>query len=108
MFQVALDVLPVQASSVPCERVFSSSKETDTLRRSNLSPAVFEVPQILKFSLRQERLNFTGNWLSREEELVALDIPPDTINVLMTEGRLDQLFELINEAQRCAMPLHSS
>ena len=31
LFKVALNILPVQASAVPCERVFSSSKETCTL-----------------------------------------------------------------------------
>jgi hypothetical protein len=31
LFWVAMDVLPAQASSVPCERAFSSSKETCAL-----------------------------------------------------------------------------
>ncbi|KAF5346326.1 hypothetical protein D9758_011523 [Tetrapyrgos nigripes] len=34
IFQLALDVIPVQASAVPCERAFSSSKETDADQRS--------------------------------------------------------------------------
>jgi hypothetical protein len=33
---MALDVLPCQASSVPCERLFSSSKQVATERRSRL------------------------------------------------------------------------
>jgi hypothetical protein len=40
IFRVILDVLLVQASAVPCERVFSSGKETDALHRRNLSPIV--------------------------------------------------------------------
>ena len=48
IFRIALDILPAQASAVPCERVFSSSKETDTLQRANLSPDVMERLQILK------------------------------------------------------------
>ncbi|PPR07616.1 hypothetical protein CVT24_004169 [Panaeolus cyanescens] len=36
LFKLALNVLPIQASAVPSERVFSSSKETDTLRCANL------------------------------------------------------------------------
>lgn len=40
IYRVALDILPVQASSVPCKRVFSSIKETDTLWQSHLSPAL--------------------------------------------------------------------
>ncbi|EKM59823.1 uncharacterized protein PHACADRAFT_192197 [Phanerochaete carnosa HHB-10118-sp] len=31
IYHVTLDILPVQASAVLCERVFSSSKEMDTL-----------------------------------------------------------------------------
>ena len=42
MFCVALDILPVQASAVSCERVFSSSKETCAMRRSCLSPVLME------------------------------------------------------------------
>jgi hypothetical protein len=37
LFRVAMDVLPAQASTVPSERVFSSSKETCTARRASLS-----------------------------------------------------------------------
>ena len=30
LFAMAMDYLPIQASSVPCEHIFSSSSETDT------------------------------------------------------------------------------
>ncbi|KAG6825110.1 hypothetical protein H0H92_004672 [Tricholoma furcatifolium] len=70
LYRVELDVLPVQASSVPCERVFSSSKETDSLRRSQLSPLMMEMLQILKFSFREERLDFSNRWITLEEEMV--------------------------------------
>ncbi|OAX41987.1 hypothetical protein K503DRAFT_660821, partial [Rhizopogon vinicolor AM-OR11-026] len=56
LFHVATDVLPAQASSAPSERVLPSSKET--FRRANLSPPVLEVLQTLKFSYKQDRLNF--------------------------------------------------
>ncbi|KAJ6466077.1 hypothetical protein DFH09DRAFT_885237, partial [Mycena vulgaris] len=69
LFRVALDVLPVQASAVPCERVFSSSKETDALRRGNLSPPVMEMLQIPKFIYRGGRLSFADEWVATEEEL---------------------------------------
>ncbi|KZT22549.1 hypothetical protein NEOLEDRAFT_1020711, partial [Neolentinus lepideus HHB14362 ss-1] len=58
LYRVALDILPVQASAVPCERVFSSSGETDTSRRSRLSEFMFEVLQILKYLYHHERLEF--------------------------------------------------
>lgn len=47
-FSIALDYLPIQASSVPSERVFSSSAETDTAKRNRI-PALMEALQMLKF-----------------------------------------------------------
>ncbi|KEP44924.1 hAT family dimerization protein, partial [Rhizoctonia solani 123E] len=41
------DVLPVQASSVSSERVFSSSKNTCTLARNKLGADTVEMLQIL-------------------------------------------------------------
>jgi hypothetical protein len=57
-----MDYLPIQATSVPCERVFSSAKETDTAKRNKISPLLMEALQLLKFSLKKERLNFTAGW----------------------------------------------
>jgi hypothetical protein len=55
-----MDILPIQASSVPCERVFSSSKETVTARRNSLSPDIMEALQLLKYSSKQGRgISFT-------------------------------------------------
>ncbi|KZT21838.1 hATC-domain-containing protein, partial [Neolentinus lepideus HHB14362 ss-1] len=65
LYRVALDILPVQASAVPCERVFSSSGETDDARRSRLSVFMFEVLQILKYLYRHECLNFTADWVAK-------------------------------------------
>src|SRR5258707_14679993 len=62
LFGIALDYLPIQASSVPCERVFSSTKETDTLKCNRIHPVLMEALQTLKFSLKKERFNFTGGW----------------------------------------------
>jgi hypothetical protein len=53
-----MDYLPVQATSVPCEHVFSSAGETDTKKRNRLSPLLMEALQILKFIYKKERLNF--------------------------------------------------
>lgn len=52
---MAMDVLPIQASSVPCERVFSSSKETITPRRNRISAELMESLQLLKFSVKNGR-----------------------------------------------------
>jgi hypothetical protein len=52
---VAADYLPIQASAVPCERVFSELAETDTLRRNNIHPVLMEILQTLKFAIKQSR-----------------------------------------------------
>ena len=85
MYCVALDVLPAQASAVSCERMFSSSKETDTLRRNRLSPQVMEALQILKYYYKQEQLNFTSRLVAREEDY--------TIEGPLTEAAVDELWE---------------
>ncbi|TFK19561.1 hypothetical protein FA15DRAFT_551009, partial [Coprinopsis marcescibilis] len=69
VFNVALDVLPAQASAVPSERVFSSAKETDTLRRNGLSSMMMEVLQISKFDYKSERLDFRNEWVVQEDDL---------------------------------------
>jgi hypothetical protein len=62
LFAIALDYLPIQASSVPCERVFSSAKETNTVKHNRIHPVLMEALQTLKFSLKKERFNFTSGW----------------------------------------------
>src|SRR5229473_6615582 len=69
LFGIALDYLPIQASSVPCERVFLSAKETDTLKRNRIHPVLMEALQTLKFSLKKERFNFTGGWQTALSEM---------------------------------------
>ncbi|TRM59437.1 hypothetical protein BD626DRAFT_408910 [Schizophyllum amplum] len=67
-FRAAMDILPVQASAVPCERVFSSSKQTDDLKRGNLRPEMMEMLQILKYTVRQQELSFTEGLVATEED----------------------------------------
>jgi hypothetical protein len=55
LWKVVRDVLPAQATSVPCERVFSSSKQTCTALRNSLDPGIVEKLQILKFGIRDIR-----------------------------------------------------
>ena len=63
---MAMDYLPIQATSIPCEHVFSSAKETDTAKRNRISPVLMEALQLLKFSLKKERLNFMKGWSTSE------------------------------------------
>jgi len=73
LFHLAMDILPIQGSSVPCEHVFSSGKETTTDRRSCISPELMEALQLLKFSLRQGHpLDFTTG-TSWDDELAEVE-----------------------------------
>lgn len=69
-----MDIIPIQGSAVPCERVFSSAKETITARRSRISSELMEALQVLKFSIRKgQSLTFTAG-TSRFEELNELEV----------------------------------
>ena len=58
---------------MPCERVFSSSKETTRARRNRLKPNIMEATQILKFQARNMReLNFTEG-LEEKDEIAELE-----------------------------------
>lgn len=94
-----MDYLPIQASAVPCERVFSSSAETDTKRRNRTSPLVMESLQMLKFHLKKERLNFTANWMTVEKQMVDDDPDSDLLRALIEgdfQNGLDRILQTIS------------
>lgn len=100
LFHVALDVLPVQASAVPCERVFSSSKETCTLRRNRISSSLLEALQVLKYSYKQDRLDFMTGYLAKEEDYaIEGELTPAAIEELLTLGKVDELSDLIHNSK---------
>ena len=72
IFQLAMDIIPIQASSlsVPCERVFSSGKETMAPRQRHISPDLMEALQVLKYSICKgsSSLSFTEG-MSWEDEI---------------------------------------
>ena len=73
-----MDVLPIQGSSIPCERVFSSGKETTTAQRSRISPELMEALQLLKFSFRRGCfLDFTAG-SSWDDELAEMEAAHNT------------------------------
>jgi hypothetical protein len=83
IFRLAMDIIPIQASSVACERVFSSGKQTMTPRRSRISALLMEALQILKFAIRKDTkdssLKFTDmTWKEElmEFERLARSAPP--------------------------------
>ncbi|KAF5358783.1 hypothetical protein D9758_008530 [Tetrapyrgos nigripes] len=115
LFRLALDVLPVQASAVPCERAFSSSKETDADRRSRMSTVLVEVLQILKDFYRDDRLNFSAAWVAkpsemaeedvhgyctesdivRDDGLTTTDLGNDQLREMLMQGQVQDLLNLI-------------
>jgi hAT family C-terminal dimerisation region len=99
MYRVALDILPVQASSVACERAFSSSKETITMRRNRLSVELMEILQFLKYAYRQDRLNLMEGIISSEKDLLSAELPSvsvDDVRDLLVKGQINELIELLN------------
>ncbi|QRV97807.1 hAT family dimerization protein [Ceratobasidium sp. AG-Ba] len=62
LYQVAMGVLPIQASSVSSERAFSSSKMTCTRERSKISVDNMEHLQVLKHSLHRRRSDDQDNY----------------------------------------------
>ncbi|KIK82266.1 hypothetical protein PAXRUDRAFT_52007, partial [Paxillus rubicundulus Ve08.2h10] len=66
LFHVAMDILPAQASAVPLEQASLLSKETCTDHCNKLSPMMLEALQILKFTYKQEQLNFTMDLIAKE------------------------------------------
>jgi len=99
LFSMAMDYLPVQASAVPCERVFLSSTETDTKRRNHIGPLMMEALQMLKFHLKKSRLNFTEAWVTSENQMVYDDPDVDLlVNLLKGEFRndWDKIIQSIN------------
>jgi hypothetical protein len=80
---MAMDYLPIQATAVPCERVFSSSAETDTKRRNRISSPLMEALQMQKFQFKQERLDFMRDWMTEEKQLAKDDPDEDLLRTLI-------------------------
>lgn len=93
---MAMDYLPIQATSVPCERVFSSAKETDTAKRNRISPVLMEAIQLLKFSLKTERLNFMEGRITTEMAMNEAPMPTCNLDSLFVDDpdtAMDKILE---------------
>jgi hypothetical protein len=71
--RIALDILPAQASSVPCERVFSGSKQIATDRRSCLGATVFEELVIMKSAWGPDLYHMSAWNAAQTDEVVSFD-----------------------------------
>jgi len=70
--RMALDFLPCQASSVPCKRLFSASKQVATDQCARLGAQHFEELQLMKFAWRQNVVDIAA-WNSAQVEQVDLE-----------------------------------
>ncbi len=89
IFAIAMDYLPIQASLVPCERVFSSSAEMDMKWRNHINPDLMEVLQVLKFQLKKEHLNFMAGWSTKEKQMVDDNLEEDLLETLLESSSDD-------------------
>ncbi|KIL56314.1 hypothetical protein M378DRAFT_188580 [Amanita muscaria Koide BX008] len=101
LFSIAVDYLPIQASAVPCERVFSSAAETDTKRRNRIHPSLMEALQMYKFGLKSHRLDFMRGLLTSEEEMLeGPDDEPDHLanisSPMADQGDVDAMLSAID------------
>ena len=78
-----MDYLPIQASAIPCECIFSSSAEMDTKWRNCIGPLLMEALQMLKFHLKKSRLNFTEAWMTESMYMLENNLDKDLNNLAM-------------------------
>ena len=112
-FGIAMDYLPIQASAVPSERIFSSSAQTDTCRRNSIKPILMESLQMLKFGvwrvilviccikqctgLKKRRLDFTGGWVTAKSLMAEKeDVTEDLLGSFVGDDS-DSLFDTLME-----------
>jgi hypothetical protein len=81
-------VLACPGSSVPCERLFSSSKQVADDRRSRLGAKRFEELQLMKFAWRQT-ISDNAAWNSGLVEEVDMDAYKDLLAGDAFEDELD-------------------
>ncbi len=77
-------MLPAQASSVPCERLFSGSKQIATDRRARLGSKTFEELVIMNSAWGPELYDMAAWTTSQLEEINLLDFE----EMLAEEGDL--------------------
>jgi len=90
-----MDYLPIQATSVPCEQVFSSAKETDTAKRNQISPVLMEALQLLKFTLKKQHLDFINGWATSEVAMSGESLPDHDLLGALFKGDSDTVMDNI-------------
>ena len=91
-----LDYLTCQASSVPCERLFSAGGEVATKRRARLGAVRFEELQMMKFAWRNN-IGDLAAWNSSQVEEIENELGQYYKDVLVAEQDLDEWDKLVDE-----------
>jgi hypothetical protein len=97
---IALDVLPIPATSVPCERLFSSAKLTAVDRRARLGAERFEELQLMKWAWMPVVAESDCNVLVPEEEIVVAELTEmleQDMAALSMESECDELVEVSDQ-----------
>jgi len=97
LFAIMMDYLPIQATSVPCEHIFSLAKETDTTKQNRMSPMLMEALQLLKFSLKKQHLNFMEGWLTSQAAMEVWLQDHDLSTLLMGNKVHEVMDSMLNE-----------
>lgn len=84
--RIALDILPIPASSVGCEQLFSRAAQVATDRRSRLGPEKFEWIECLHYHWKRDLPDFIRN---KPEEVEEVDLDFEYIMVEETELNAD-------------------
>lgn len=84
-----MDILPIPASSVPCERLFSAAKEVADDRRARLGPKKFEELQLTKFGWRNNVPDLAA-WNSSEIEETDITEFADLLDEDMWHDKFDR------------------
>ncbi|KAI6110236.1 hypothetical protein EV401DRAFT_2076074 [Pisolithus croceorrhizus] len=94
-----MDYLPIQASSVPCEHIFSSSSETITKHCNHISQILMEALQMLKFFLKKEDLDFSKGWAVSQKDMLVDEDEDDLLAAVVdkstSEDSLAQAVDII-------------
>lgn len=73
-----MDYLPIQVSSVPCERIFLLAGETDTMKQNRITAPLMKALKMLKFLLKKKRLDFMSGWKTPEAAMLGITVQVDS------------------------------
>jgi len=94
-----MDILPVQMSAVPHERVFSSSTETDTKKHNWISPFLMEALQMLKFTMRQDQFHFMQGWIIFQKDMMCVRSDNNSLVQLTVGNDFNNIIKMILEQE---------